>query len=133
MPSDDLARAAATSTPAAELCKLAESPDPAVRRAVIHNPATPREALLQLATTDWWEVCRRPDGEAIMLERIEAANPYSKDLLWLRSLNNLHNVPEPIRAAAGRIGWMYEFEASGPDHRRMARENGLSSVDDIDD
>jgi hypothetical protein len=68
-----------------------------------------------------------------MLERIEAANPYSKDLFWLRSLSGLHNVPERIRAAAGRIGWMHELGASGPDHRRMARENGLSSIDDLDD
>jgi hypothetical protein len=103
---DDVARAGAETTPPETLALLARSPDPAVRRAVIHNPAAPRGALLELAVTDWWEVNRRPDGERIILERIGRANGFTADLFWLRELRNSHRTPAAIQDAIARIWWM---------------------------
>jgi hypothetical protein len=130
---DDPARAAATATPPGTLAALGRSPDPAVRRAVIHNPATPRDVLLELAVTDWWEVNRRPDGEGIILERISLASSYGADLFWLRELRNLQATPASIKVAIAAIGWMEEFPASGPEDRRMMRSVAPASIDDIDD
>jgi hypothetical protein len=133
---DDAARAAAPDTPPADLARLAESLDPGVRRAVIHNPATPREVLLRLAVTDWWEMWRRPDdGQAIMLERIAAAQLYTADLHWLRSLDARHNLPRPIQEAVTRMlrSWSMYDEEAGPEHRRMTREHGARSIEDVED
>jgi hypothetical protein len=130
---DDVARAAATTTPADTLAKLAGSPDPAIRRAVINNPATPREALLRLAVTDWWEVCRRPGGEAIVQERIGRANRFTADRDWLRSLQNDHRTPASIQDAIAHVSWMSESLESGPEHRRMMKDVLPRSTDDLDD
>jgi hypothetical protein len=135
-PQDDVARAAAPDTPFADLARLAESLDPAVRRAVIRNPVTPREVLLRLAVTDWWELWRRPgDGQEIMLERIATARLYTADLQWLRSLDSRYGMPPPIHDAVARMlrSWAEYDGESGPEHRRMTREHGAQSIEDIDD
>ena len=91
---------------------------------------------MRLAVEDWWEMWRRrPDGQAIVLERIAAASPYTADLHWLRSLDGRHNLPRLMQEAVTRVlrDWSTYDQEAGPEHRRMTREHGARSIDDIED